>query len=399
MFLLVWRNFTRRPQQSLITVLVVTFAIAMFVVAHLVFSLLQQSVSLASERLGADVIVFPQGMGVTPQQTIFTAEPVNVYMHRDLVEHIAQLPNVKRVTPQFFTQSLDESCCDLREAKRLIGYDPASDFIVHPWLKNQDIQKLADDQILIGGVVKPFFGNRAIILDGIFTVAGKLELTGTGMDDTVFLPIDVARRLAKESPYLQGLWKEYPPEALVSVVMLQTEPGSLPLLVAREINNSGLPVQAVAAGEIIRGMRQQMQSFAVVLVWIWAGIALSTGVALLGRFLSLARERKREIGVMRALGGQRSDVSQLILGEVACGVVAGWFLGSLLGTVGALYALEWLKGALVIPPWHIDVVTMLGSSGVAFIMAIIIGAFSALYPTWRASRLDPQEAISRGDLD
>ncbi|ADU65319.1 protein of unknown function DUF214 [Desulfurispirillum indicum S5] len=398
MLLLAWRNVTRRFSQSLITIIIVGVAIATFTVAHMVFSLLQQSVDLSSQRMGADIIVLPRAVGVNPHQALFTAEPVNMYMDRDILDTLASLPGVRQATPQFFTQSLDESCCDLREARRLIGYDPETDFVIAPWLQGRELAELADHEIVIGGVVRPFFGNRAIILDGIFEVAGQLEPTGTGMDETVFMNIATARRLAAESPAFTSLWHEQQPDELISVVLIQADPGLPPSMVVETISELGLNIRAVTSGELVSEMRNQARAMGQIFLWLWVALVLMAGLALLGRFLALARERKREIGVMRALGGQRLDTFAMVLWEVLLVVVAGWAIGAVSGVLVAIRALEWLKTTLIVPPWNLTWHVILTSGAAGLAIATALGVACALYPAWSSARLDPQEAIARSDL-
>ncbi|OEH85046.1 hypothetical protein BHU72_05395 [Desulfuribacillus stibiiarsenatis] len=398
MFHLAWRNVTRRMHQSLLTILLVAIAIATFVIAHMILAMLQGSIQLSSERLGADVVVLPQVVGVNAQQTLFTAEPVNAYMPSQYFDRILEIEGIAKATPQFFTQSLDESCCNLKEAKRLIGYDASTDFLIAPWLETEISIPLDPEQILIGGIVKPFFGDHAIILDEIFVVAGQLKQTGTGMDETIFMDIAVARELAAESPGLQGYWLSQNPEDLISVIMIQADEGYPPQLIARQINQMGLPVQAITSGEIIGEMKGQMQAVNQILLWLWIILAITSALALFGRFLSLARERRREIGVMRALGGRRLDAFLMVMIEVMFTVLVGWCIGILVGSYGSVHVMQWLKGILVMPPWNITPTDVFLTGSVSLGVAILLGLFAAFYPAWSSSRLDPQEAISRSNL-
>ncbi len=398
-FLFALRNATRRFRHSILTVIIVAIAIATFMVSHLVFSLLHGSVSLSAERLGADIIVLPKAVGVTAEQTLFTAEPVNVYMPSDIEDAVSKVSGVSKVTSQFFTQSLDSSCCDLREAKRLIGYDVNTDFVISPWLPEGESARLDDHHVLIGGIVKPFFGDRAVILENVFEVSGQLQPTGTGMDETVFMNIDIARQLAKESTYLQHYWQNEQPEDLISVIMIETNDRQKSAVVADEINHLGLPVQAITAGEVIGDMKEQMLAVNQILLWIWSILILMASLALFGRFMSLAKERKREIGVMRALGGYRRDSFAVVLVEVLLIVVFGWMIGAGIGSWGASYVLNWVKGTLAVPPASITMLNMLFRGLIGLGIALSIGVCAAVYPAWSSSRLDPQEAIARSQLD
>jgi len=112
--------------------------------------------------------------------------------------------------------------------------------------------------------------------------------------------------------------------------------------------------------------------------------------------LLLALERRREIGLMRAVGARRADIRGLILGEAAVvGVLSGVLAVSLargLGWAADRAALRLLAGLPFLPDsffafsWQV----VLGAVGLA-VAACVLGA---LLPAWKASRPDPAEILS-----
>ncbi len=400
MFLLAWRNVTRRRSQTIITVLITALTVATFVLAHAIFTNLQEGMRLSSTRLGADVIVLPHTVKADAYQTIFTGDPVNLYMPDKVLEDVRTVSDVQAATPQFFTQTLDQSCCSLAKSYRVVGYDPETDFVASPWLKYGNGNKVqARDEVILGARVESFLGAKAVILGTAFNEAGRLERTGTGMDDTIFLQIDVARNLAKNSPYLKELWQNAPPDHLVSSVLVKVREGANPTVVADQINNLDLGVNAVATGKVISSARNQMNAVSSVLLWLWVALAVTAALALIGRFTALARERKRELGMLRAIGGHRYDAFSALLIEALIIVGVGGLVGSLAGVLLTQPTLTWLRATLNLPQggWSFTsaVVQSLWGLGVA----VLLGAVSALYPAWRSARLDPQEIISHGELD
>lgn len=399
MWFMIWENVIRRKGQSLLTVIITALTVLTFVLAFSVISTLQEGLKLSNDRLGADIIVLPNKSNADAFQTIFTAEPVNIYMPESITEEIGQVQGIAKLTTQFFTQTLDQSCCSIGGATRLVGYDQKTDFILQPWLNEHNLSGLKDEEIIIGGDIPAFLGNQASVLGGVFTVVGNLYPTGSGMDETIFMNLDVARELAKNSPYLQTLWKKEAPDALISAVLIKVSEGFDSTQVAQSINNLDLKVEAIATSEVVSSLRSQMDTVSKLILGLWLAVFFVAGLALIGRFTSLVKERKKEIGLLRAVGVQRKTVFELIILEAWFMAGTGGLVGSIVGVLGVKSILAALRDSMNLPmgQWSIGSALASGLSGIA--VALLLGFLAAVYPAWKSSRLDPQEAITRGELD
>ena len=121
-----------------------------------------------------------------------------------------------------------------------------------------------------------------------------------------------------------------------------------------------------------------------------AGISLLVGgIGITNIMLASITERIREIGVRRAVGAKGRDIFVQILVESAVIGVIGGILG-LFASLGVMRILVMISPAENAP------VVEIGSVLVSFSFAVIIGVLSGLYPAWKASRLDPIEALRYG---
>ncbi len=122
-----------------------------------------------------------------------------------------------------------------------------------------------------------------------------------------------------------------------------------------------------------------------------ASISLMVGgIGIMNIMLATVTERTREIGIRRALGAKRRDITIQFLVEAAVQTSLGGVLGVILG-VGISLALPpavaWLYGAHL--PVKIDYESIVLSLEVAVGVGIIFG----WYPAHRAARMDPIEAL------
>ncbi|GFN22843.1 ABC transporter permease [Thermanaeromonas sp. C210] len=392
------RNLQRRPWQTGLTLMVVATCTASLVACLLLVKGIEVGTRGAVDNLGADILVLPPGVEYDPDQVLFTGIPVNVYMPAQMLEKVKSVAGVAEATAQFFSQTLNQSCCSLPEEYRLVGYDPQTDFVVKRLLDKSVGRDLNPNEVIVGGEVPAFLGDRVLILGHPYEVAGYLRPLGGGVDKTIFIHISNARQISAESPYLQHLWKEAgDPAHLVSAILVRVQEGAAPEVVARSINSLG-GVRAVTAGKLFLDLKKQL----LVLVGVsWLLVVALGGVivaSLLSRYTSLVIERQGEIGLLRALGARKGHIFSMVMLETLWTGLGAGLLG-LLGGWGITLILKGLvqkSGSFpfLLPPTA-EVALLLGG---ILLVILILSALAAAWPARTCSCLDPVTALTEGEL-
>jgi ABC-type antimicrobial peptide transport system permease subunit len=127
--------------------------------------------------------------------------------------------------------------------------------------------------------------------------------------------------------------------------------------------------------------------------------SLALAVASLGIVNTLVMavlERRREIGIMKALGASDADVKRIFFVEAGCmgtfggalGAGLGWLIGRIINFGTNIYLERWVQT----PPqnfWYVPLWLALLAIGFSCLVSLSAG----LYPASRAARLDPVEAL------
>lgn len=395
---LIINSLSRRRVQSIATVTAVAISVAILFTLYLLYLRLSLGIDEGERRLGADLLVVPASTIVEPETLLFTGQPYNVYMGKELGAQIAAIPGVRRVTPQFFAQTLNETCCSLTGATKLIGFDPKSDWLVSSWVRQIPGATLAADQVMVGSNVKGFSGQSATILKQQVRVARVLEPTGTTLDYSVLMSIDATRALAKKVPYFQVFLGNNRVEDLVSAILVDLSDGADPAVAAKAIERTG-NVRVIQASSVLARLKHQMQLLFSVMVG-GAVLAVAGSIfQLFGRFFSLAWERKGEWGLYRALGATRGDLKRLVAGEallltsagIPPGLALGFFLNHLL-----IATLQKEKAFPLIEPAPAVVAAGMAGLGALF---LLVGLLATVIPARQSSRIDPSSAMALADID
>jgi putative ABC transport system permease protein len=210
-----------------------------------------------------------------------------------------------------------------------------------------------------------------------FTVVGILKPVEllTQMDSMAFIGFPIAEQYFSFDGHPTGLFVRSAPSEVTAVadVLPATVNPSNPSVVAVTFPSDILKAKLVTAG-----------AYNGLFLGLGAVALLVGGVGIANVMIISVLERRSEIGLRRALGASRRHVAEQFLAEALLLSVIGGLAGTVIGIVAtAVYALS--------QHWSVEVPTVALYGGLG--AALAIGAVAGLYPSMRAARLSPTEAL------
>ena len=210
----------------------------------------------------------------------------------------------------------------------------------------------------------------------------------------VFLPLKLAESLHVMQPTdLREITRAVSDQPVYSSVSVRVKNPSQIQGVEDAIKKMGFTTFS-----ILDASRSLQQVFKVLYAFLGIFGSLALAVASIGIVNTLVMailERRREIGIMKAIGASDNDVKRLFFAEAGAmgilggivGVLLGWAIGQVINFGTNIY----LKSQSIPPehfwavPWWLVVFSILFS--------LIVSLISGLYPAGRAARLDPVQAL------
>ncbi len=390
---LAWKNISGNSLRSWVVALCALVVAAFALFATLLLRGAATSLELAADRLGADIVVVPEGADIEMEGALLMGIPAHFWMPADRVEELAAIPGVEAVSPQIYLATLvGASCCSVSEMF-MIAYDPQTDFTVRPWLERRLPGGLGLGEVIGGDYISATEGEDGILVYGdLVRLKGNLEPTGTGLDQSLFFTLDTARDIARVSETEADEPLVLPPDQ-VSAVLVKTEPGTNTEEIAVEIYRTVPGVYPIQSANLFQSSRRQLTSL-LNTVLIMMALIWPLAIVLIGMvFLMAANERRRELGMLRALGATSRFVAGSLLTEAGllalCGASVGVFLAVL-----ALYLFRRLiMSSLGVPFLLPSPGSLALQIGVGLLLAMLSVLLAALLPAIKISRRDPAIAM------
>jgi putative ABC transport system permease protein len=141
----------------------------------------------------------------------------------------------------------------------------------------------------------------------------------------------------------------------------------------------------IMTSDAINNLREQIfGTVSIVAIGVTSIALVVGGIVIMNMMLVSVTERTREIGLRKSLGARRADIIKQFLAESTT-------LSLLGGLIGVLLA--WGLGKLASIMFSLPTALPIFWTALALIVSASIGMFFGIYPAWKASKLDPIEAL------
>jgi len=220
------------------------------------------------------------------------------------------------------------------------------------------------------------------------TQSGKTE--GEPLDNNVYIPLSTARTRFGETLIRRSAGSFEMEKIELHQLTVQMRNSASVESADPQIKtllghfHSKVDYETIVPLQLLRQAEQTKRIFNIVLGSIAAISLLVGGIGIMNIMLATVTERTREIGIRRALGAKRRDITMQFLVETLVLAVGGGLIGVVVGVMVPLAVSHFTSMRTIVTP-----TSVLLAFGISGAVGIIFG----LYPAKAAAKLDPIDAL------
>jgi putative ABC transport system permease protein len=382
--------------RSVLTMLGIVLGVSSVTVMMAVGGGASQRIQTEMRNLGANTIVLnsgalksggvSRGQGSRPSVTLADAQAIE-----------NEVPAVVAASPQHNFAGMQLIYGNANWSTLVTGTTPEY-LTIRNWavsrgraFDREDVVQGSKVVVLGRTVAEKLFGNQSPVGQEIrvnrvpMTVIGELaakgqSLAGLDTDDTAVIPISTAfNRVIGRNPAN--------PRAISGVIIKVRDGANMAsafTAIRQVVRERQDDFHLINLTEVMRAKEDSARALGILLAAIASVSLLVGGIGIMNIMLVSVTERIREIGLRLAVGARRSDILGQFLVEATTLSLIGGIAGVALGLGGAV-AVERYANLGVVLNGQLSLVAMAFAAGV--------GIFFGFYPAWKASLLQPVEAL------
>jgi lipoprotein-releasing system permease protein len=277
----------------------------------------------------------------------------------------------------------------------LEGFDDSQGLAIGRKLADQLAVHAGDSVKLVAprGAVTPMGTTPRI---KVYKVAAVFEIEMSEFDSNlVFMPLSEAQ------PFFNR------PGDVSRIDVYTTNPDRIDEFRKAVTESAGRPISVVDWRQRNTTFFNALEVERNVMFLILTLIVLVAALNIISGLIMLVKDKSSDIAILRTMGSSQGSIMRVFLITGASIGVAGTLVGLLLGTLICLnidsirHLLSWMTGTELFPPElyflsRLPAEMDAGETLAVVTMALMLSLLATLYPSWRAARLDPVEALRYG---
>jgi len=384
-----YRSLFIRKIRTILTIVGVAIVVAVFFTVYTFSTGYKQALQNEYSSFGINILAVPKGCPYEATSLLMHGGKMDKSMSFEQLEEIQKHPGVDIASPihihhaklepgnyETAMYGIEETMFSLKSEWKLEGAHFSSVDAPEAYLGSQAMKRLhlrygdtITVNVLLGEEKKSFQ----------VKLVGSLQQTGTSDDNFIFLPILFIKTIVPEGHTIKG-------------IAIRVKAGASIGKVAEELNQIA-DVQTVTYKQVQYTLNDLLDTTVQLLNMAMIFTLLIGIIGLMNTIFMSIEDRKKELGMLKAIGASNQNIFMMIMTET--GILV--FIGSIVGIVSAILlskTMELLVRKLIAsaPPGqlsHLSLPVIL----VTILVSVLIGTFVSVIPCLKATSISPMEVI------
>ncbi|WP_246904433.1 ABC transporter permease [Gardnerella vaginalis] len=391
-------NLKRKPLRTAALLVAAACLSAIFFGGSLISMNLAQGLNSMRARMGADIMVIPNGTHTKAEALLTNGGSSTFYFTNNIEDLVRRSPGVQKASAQTYISSLSAGCC--AEKLQIIGFDPDSDFVIGPWIYSQHKKTLHKGEMIAGANVLVSYKNTVRLFGHQWPVVAQLAKTGTSIDNSVFVRRESVPQVVEYSTKVHhtAIPKEYAEKA-ISAVLVKVRKGYSAKQVAQNIKKTtGLSsIGIVFPGGITATTQANLGVFTRSLTFIISACWIVGLLVLIVVFATSLNERKKEFASLRILGFTR----KMLLGVATRESAILGFAGGVIGVASASLIIfpysSLISSQLQLPYLEVTALPVIALMAVSVVLSLLAVVAASALTTWRIAMRETYLTLRAGE--
>jgi len=366
------RNVFRQRTRTALTVVGIVIGIAAIVALGSISEGLSQEISKSLELTAGKIVISEAG------SSGFAFGFAGSELTKENLDEILSVSGVEDVVPQIYAIG---PLSFGGPAWIAIGLEPSKIiYFTGENIKIESGRELEDGDGEIAIIGKTFSENQDLEIGDFFTIeevdfeiVGILEKADiSDIDGSIIVPLDALQEVLGTDTF--------------PVVYAIVEDVADTEIIGEGIKDVNEDFNVLTSTDIARQASEIVNQIRIFTFGIGAIAALVGGLGIMNTMIMSVMERRREIGVMKAVGATKRKIVMQFMTESVIISFIGGIVGLVLGTIAA-YLMGFLLGFFTLGA--VTLPLLAGSLG----FAVLLGLVGGLYPSMKAAKLDSVDAL------